>query len=78
MGIRLGYSTDFPGNPVSFGTAPDAGAYEYQGKIVSILRDGSPGTEASQGVLSFEKGRLLFRQQGRLYPRDAMGRKPVR
>jgi hypothetical protein len=31
MAIDLGYTSDYDGNPVPIGPAPDAGAYEYQG-----------------------------------------------
>ena len=31
MGANLGYTSDYDGNPVPVGPAPDAGAYEYQG-----------------------------------------------
>jgi len=30
MGTDLGYTSDYDGNPVPIGPAPDAGAYEYQ------------------------------------------------
>jgi hypothetical protein len=30
LGVDLGYTSDYDGNPVPIGPAPDAGAYEYQ------------------------------------------------
>lgn len=50
-GMSLGYSKDLDGNSMPYGSAPDLGAYEYQGAPASSVNLlGNPGFEDSSSL----------------------------